>query len=76
MKFAFFATNKSDLPVSGSLAAIFTRPAYDRYVELYRQVVQRRKGDAHIDPKLHGLRKGCQIAICTVSLVHPFLATW
>lgn len=46
--------------------------AYERYVELYREVVRRRKGDADIGPKLHGLlvRAGFQ-SVC-MTLVHPF----
>ncbi len=43
-----------DIDVTGS----FCYPrcaAYERYIELYRQVVQRRNGDPDIGPKLYGL---------------------
>jgi SAM-dependent methyltransferase len=46
--------------------------AYERYVELYRQVVQRRKGDADIGPKLHGLLIMAGLQPVHMALVHPF----
>ena len=46
--------------------------AYDRYVDLYRQVVQRRNGDADIGPKLYGLLVAAGLQSVNMSLVHPF----
>jgi len=46
--------------------------AYNRYVELYRQVVRCRKGDADIGPKLHGLLRDAGLQSVHMSLVHPF----
>ncbi len=47
--------------------------AYDRYVTWYREVVRRRKGDADIGPKLHGLlvNAGLQgVAMSAIQLCH------
>jgi SAM-dependent methyltransferase len=47
-------------------------PAYERYVDLYRQVVLRRKGDPDIGPKLHGLLVGAGFQHVHIHLVQPF----
>ena len=60
-----------DIDFSGS----FCHPpcaAYERYVELYRSVVRRRKGDADIGPKLHGLLVQGGFQSVHLQLVHPF----
>jgi len=46
--------------------------AYERYVDLYRQVVRLRKGDADIGPKLHGLLVQAGLQSVHLDLVHPF----
>jgi SAM-dependent methyltransferase len=46
--------------------------AYERYVDLYRQVVQRRKGDPDIGPKLHSLLVTAGLNSVHLSLVQPF----
>jgi len=47
-------------------------PAFERYVELYRQVVERRKGDADIGPKRHSLLTGAGLQAVHMTMVHPF----
>jgi ubiquinone/menaquinone biosynthesis C-methylase UbiE len=46
--------------------------AYERYVDLYRQVVQRRKGDADIGPKLYSLLVAAGLNSVSLALVQPF----
>jgi len=46
--------------------------AYERYVALYRQVVERRGGDPDIGPKLHGLLVRAGLQPVHMALVHPF----
>ena len=47
-------------------------PAFERYVDLYRQVVARRGGDADIGPKLHSLLVEAGLQSVGMALVHPF----
>ena len=46
--------------------------AYERYVDLYRQVVRLRNGDADIGPKLYGLLVQAGLQSVHLDLVHPF----
>jgi len=60
-----------DIDFSGS----FCYPrcaAYERYVELGRQVVRLRRGDADIGPKLYGLLVQAGLQSVHLDLVHPF----
>ena len=45
--------------------------AFDRGVELYREVARRRGGDADIGPKLHGLLVGSGLQWVQVRVVQP-----
>jgi SAM-dependent methyltransferase len=45
--------------------------AFDRYVELYREVVLRRGGDPDIGPKLHGLLLDAGLQSVNLHLVQP-----
>ncbi len=46
--------------------------AYERYLDLYREVVRRRKGDADIGPKLYSLMIEAGLQSPHMTLVHPF----
>lgn len=46
-------------------------PAFDRYVELYREVVRRRGGDPEVGPKLRGLFVHAGLEPVHVALVQP-----
>jgi ubiquinone/menaquinone biosynthesis C-methylase UbiE len=59
-----------DIDFSGS----FCYPhcaAYERYVELYQKVVQRRGGDANVGPKLLGLLRQAGAIEVQVNVVQP-----
>jgi hypothetical protein len=59
-----------DIDFSGS----FCYPhcaAYERYVELYQKIVQRRGGDANIGPKLPGLLRKAGAEGVQVNVVQP-----
>jgi SAM-dependent methyltransferase len=59
-----------DIDFSGS----FCYPpceAYNRYVELYREVVRRRNGDADIGPKLHRLLADAGFQGVQLGVIHP-----
>jgi hypothetical protein len=59
-----------DIDFSGS----FCYPhcaAYERYVELYQKIVQRRDGDANIGPKLPGLLRKAGAEGVQVNVVQP-----
>jgi SAM-dependent methyltransferase len=61
-----------DIDFTGSFCYPACR-AYEHYVDLYREVVRRRKGDADIGPKLHGMLvdAGLQgVASSAVSIFH------
>ena len=45
--------------------------AYERYVELYEKVVQRRGGDANVGPKLLGLLRKAGATEVQVNVVQP-----
>ena len=45
--------------------------AYERYTQLYRQVVLRRGGDPNIGPKLPGLLRGAGVEDIRVNVVQP-----
>ena len=60
-----------DIDFSGS----FCYPrctAYDRYLELYREVVRRRNGDADIGPKLHSMFVAAGLQGVTMKAIQPF----
>ena len=46
--------------------------AYERYVDLYRRVVTRRKGDADIGPKLYRILLDAGLQAVRMTLSHPF----
>src|SRR6185369_12151817 len=46
--------------------------AYQRYLDLYREVVRRRRGDADIGPKLHSLLTAAGLQGVNMSLAQPF----
>jgi 2-polyprenyl-3-methyl-5-hydroxy-6-metoxy-1,4-benzoquinol methylase len=46
--------------------------AYARYLDLYRRVIERRKGDADIGPKLHGMFVSAGLQGVQLVLVQPF----
>ena len=59
-----------DIDFSGS----FCYPhcaAYERYVDLYQKVVQRRDGDANVGPKLLGLLRKAGATEVQVNVVQP-----
>jgi SAM-dependent methyltransferase len=59
-----------DIDFSGSFCHPHT-PAYQRHVELYRQVVQRRGGDSDIGPRLPGLLRDAGLQDVRVNVVQP-----
>jgi len=59
-----------DIDFSGSFCHPYT-PAYERYVELYQQVVQRRGSDPNIGPRLPGLLRDAGFRDVRVNIVQP-----
>jgi len=60
-----------DIDFNGS----FSHPrcaAFEQYVDWYRQVVERRGGDADVGPKLYGLLLDAGLQSVRMALVHPF----
>ena len=59
-----------DIDFSGSFCHPH-RSAYDRYTELYQQVVQRRGGDPNIGPKLPGMLREAGVEGIRINVVQP-----
>ena len=60
-----------DIDFSGSFCHP-PSPAFERYQQLYREVVRKRGADADIGPKLHSLLTQAGLLDVKIDLVHPF----